>query len=762
MFCTVVFKRSRVIQIFIPRTTMQFKSTAALSALSAMFVIANLPAYAADLAGAWLAQSTEPTGVSNLFFFEHDNASWSGFVTSPFGKVQLRDISVEGNDISFKASLDLSIAPSPPPSVTYHGTLGGEELRLTRMTPDGQPNERIARRVSLDQSRSASLDRADSVGITLSPLPYNGLAASPPMGWNSWNKFELHTDDALVREVADALAKSGLRDAGYVYVNIDDGWQGKRDAHGVLHPNERFPDMKALVDYVHSRGLKFGLYSSPGPSTCAHFEGSYGHEEQDARMYAEWGVDYLKYDWCSGEEVYNTPAEMQGAYLKMGAALRVTGRPIVYALCQYGLFGVGEWGRAVGANLWRTSSDIHDTWQVVDRIGFSQDDLAVNAGPGGWNDPDMLEVGNGAMSLEEYRTHFTLWAMLSAPLLLGNDVRHMSDEIKTLLTNRDVIAIDQDSLGKQAARSLRQGKTEIWSKKLADGDAAVAFFNRDTRPVEVDTPWSEIGLTNVVAVRDLWNQKNLDGPQVRNHYHTVLPPHGTVLLRLKSDKSLNVVFIGDSITQGFEPNGVPDQATQYLSEATRIGSVRFSNQGHAGYTTVNFLPSRGETFSAVERAAATLTHSSNDTLVFSVMLGTNDSAMTGPLGSPVSPVTYRKNLQIIIDRLLKDYPRSIIVLNRPIWYSPNTYNASRYLADGLKRLESYFTQIDTVVESYGRTHPGRVFAGDKDAFEFFEKNYQSYLKPEEGQQGVFYLHPNEKGTEVLGRYWATAISKSLE
>ncbi len=234
------------------------------------------------------------------------------------------------------------------------------------------------------------------------------------MGWNSWNKFRTQISDALVREIADAMVSSGMRDAGYLYVNIDDGWQGRRDEKGLIRANERFPDMKALGVYVHSKGLKPGIYSSPGPRTCTQYEGSYGHEEQDAATYAGWGVAYLKYDWCSARAVHQTAEEQRAAYQKMAVALARAGRPIVFAICQYGQNGVGEWGPRTGGNLWRTTGDIRDTWASMEQIGFGQDVWTKFAGVGHWNDPDMLEVGNGGMTDTEYRTHMSLWAL---PLL---------------------------------------------------------------------------------------------------------------------------------------------------------------------------------------------------------------------------------------------------------------------------------------------------------------------------------------------------------
>jgi alpha-galactosidase len=285
------------------------------------------------------------------------------------------------------------------------------------------------------------------------------------MGWNSWNKFQRKVDDQVVREIADAMVKDGMRDAGYLYVNIDDTWEGARDASGVLLPNAKFPDMRALADYVHRKGLRLGIYSSPGPKTCAGYEGSYQHEAQDAKTWAEWGIDYLKYDWCSAARVYAPDqATMQAAYAKMGTALLASGRSIVYSLCQYGMLDVGEWGAKVGGNLWRTTDDIGDRWVSMQNIGFNlQSGREKYAGPGHWNDPDMLEIGNGGMSDTEYRTHMSLWSLLAAPLLAGNDLRDVTPGILEILTNKEVIAVDQDPLGKQGTRVSRQGDAEVWA-----------------------------------------------------------------------------------------------------------------------------------------------------------------------------------------------------------------------------------------------------------------------------------------------------------
>jgi alpha-galactosidase len=357
------------------------------------------------------------------------------------------------------------------------------------------------------------------------------------MGWNSWNHFHRNIDDATVRAQADAMVTSGLRDAGYVYVNIDDTWEGERDAMGFIHPNDKFPDMKALAGYVHGKGLKLGIYSSPGPKTCAKFEGSYGHEEQDAQTYAEWGIDYLKYDLCGLRDLMkDAPSPeaahqmMIDAYSKMHAALLKTGRPIVFSLCQYGNDAVWQWGSSVGGNLWRTTGDISDRYARMAEIGFAQAGLAKYAAPGHWNDPDMLEIGNGGMNVEEYRTHMTLWALLAAPLLAGNDLTNMTPETIALLANREVIAIDQDPAGLQGDRVSAEGPAEVWSRSLADGSKAVALFNRHSQPMEIQADFQRLGFTGPVHVRDVWAARDLGTMQSR--YRAQVPGHGVVLLRV--------------------------------------------------------------------------------------------------------------------------------------------------------------------------------------------------------------------------------------
>jgi alpha-galactosidase len=361
------------------------------------------------------------------------------------------------------------------------------------------------------------------------------------MGWNSWNKFAGRIDDAAVRGVADAMVASGMKDAGYIYINIDDTWEGARDAQGNITTNTKFPDMKALADYVHSKGLKIGIYSSPGPKTCAGYEGSFGHEEQDAKQYAAWGFDYLKYDWCSAGDIYKD-TDMQPVYQKMGDALLKTGRPIVYSLCQYGRDEVWKWGAKVGGNLWRTTGDISDRWQSMDRIGFGtavpgqlrQFDINPSQQVGHWNDPDMLEIGNGGMTADEYRTHMSLWSMLAAPLLAGNDLRTMTDETKSILMNREVIAIDQDAGGKPIKQISEPDATlVVLSRPLHDGSLAIALFNRTDQERPISVNWNTVGLAGKqLRGRDLW--KHADVALSGDSYSAPVPAHGVVLLKVSS------------------------------------------------------------------------------------------------------------------------------------------------------------------------------------------------------------------------------------
>jgi len=364
----------------------------------------------------------------------------------------------------------------------------------------------------------------------------NGLAKTPPMGWNSWNKFGCNVSEKLIKEMADAMVTSGMRDAGYIYLVIDDCWQVDRDAQGNILPDpQRFPSgMKALADYVHAKGLKFGIYSDAGTLTCQKRPGSRGYEFQDARQYAAWGVDYLKYDWCS-----TSTQNAQASYSIMRDALSKAGRPIVFSMCEWGTAKPWLWAKDVG-NLWRTTGDIQDCWDCkrdwggmgVVHILDLQDGLESYAGPGHWNDPDMLEVGNGGMTTTEYRAHFSLWCLLAAPLMAGNDLRSMPADIKEILTNREVIAVDQDPLGLQGHRVKREGDREVWAKQLADGGRAVVLFNRGSKPATLSVSWTDLGYPPHLSagVRDLWAGKNLG--KLSGTFSAEVPSHGVVMVTI--------------------------------------------------------------------------------------------------------------------------------------------------------------------------------------------------------------------------------------
>jgi alpha-galactosidase len=373
--------------------------------------------------------------------------------------------------------------------------------------------------------------------------PSANLALTPPMGWNSWNKFGCNVSDEMIRGMADAMVKSGMKDAGYQYVVIDDCWQVERDKDGNIVPDaKRFPEgIKALADYVHSLGLKFGIYSDAGSKTCAGRPGGLGHEYLDAIKYAAWGVDYLKYDWCN-----TTTQDARASYANIRQALDTAGRPIVLSICEWGSHQPWLWGAEVGGNLWRTTGDISDKWQskrkwpdgsccelgAVDIIDL-QVGLYSFAGPGHWNDPDMLEVGNGGMTDTEYRSHFSLWAILAAPLIAGNDLRSMRPEIHDILTNQEVIAVNQDLMGRQAQRVHKDGDLEVWAKQLKDGSRAVILFNRSASEQNVAVAWEDIGYPDHLsaAVRDLWQKKDLG--KFTGKFSAPVASHGVVMVMVR-------------------------------------------------------------------------------------------------------------------------------------------------------------------------------------------------------------------------------------
>ena len=370
----------------------------------------------------------------------------------------------------------------------------------------------------------------------------NNIVLTPPLGWNSWNCFAGAVDDGKIRAAADAMVRSGLINHGWTYINVDDCWEGGRDANGFIQSNAKFPDMKALADYVHAKGLKIGLYSSPGPKTCAGFEASWQHEELDARQYAAWGFDYLKYDWCSYSQVDDKSlpdrARLMKPYQVMEAALRQQDRDIVFSLCQYGMGDVWEWGAEVGGNCWRTTGDIGDSWRSMSGIGFKQNGHEKWAGPGHWNDPDMLVLGKVGwghlhptrLTPNEQYTHVSLWCLLTAPLLIGADMSQLDPFTFNLLANDEVLAVNQDALGQQASRKTKVGETEVWAKDLADGSKAAGLFNRGEGAAEVTIKWADLGLSGQCHARDLWRQK--DAGAFADSFTANVPRHGVCLVRI--------------------------------------------------------------------------------------------------------------------------------------------------------------------------------------------------------------------------------------
>ena len=509
---------------------------------------------AADLTGKWTVTTQGRGGQANEtdYFIVAKGDTFTGYIGGQTPEA-ISDGIVKGNDVTFNVTRQ---TPNGNTKVAYTATITPEGLMLKAPAGGGRgggfgrgcgggfgfgnppapgaaapPMQQLAKRVSTaTPPPMPPIPAKIALPMPTTAVRSNGLAKTPPMGWNSWNKFQRGVNDQVVREIADAMVKNGMRDAGYVYVNIDDTWQGTRDEKGNIRPNEKFPDMKALADYVHSKGLKLGIYSSPGPKTCAGYEGSYQHEEQDAKTYAAWGMDYLKYDWCSASQVYEATSQ-PAVYAKMGQALLDSGRAIVYSLCQYGQQDVGEWGARVDGNSWRTTGDIRDNWTSMSTIGFDQQiGREKFAGPGHWNDPDMLEIGNGEMTDTEYRTHMSLWSLLAAPLLAGNDLRSVAPDILDILTNKEVIAIDQDALGKQATRISKDGDLEVWSRPLADGSLAVGLFNRGEATGRVTAKWPGLGLSGPQKVRDLW--AHADRGTGSDAIWADVPSHGVVLLKI--------------------------------------------------------------------------------------------------------------------------------------------------------------------------------------------------------------------------------------
>jgi alpha-galactosidase len=486
----------------------------------------------------------------------------------------------------------------------------------------------IVGKVANEGESTVTFTASNSAGkstMTMKIVIGKTICLTPPLGWNSWNCFHTNIDEGKIRGAADAMVATGLIDHGWTYINMDDRWEGDRDASGNIQSSKAFPDMKALADYVHGKGLKIGLYSSPGPLTCAGATASYLHEDQDAATYAGWSMDYLKYDWCSYSGIADmvraqkygaflpadkaqqladlgaklsvlsllryghdpkvleqtdavkkaeadtasltkdqlnaltketqtaeytlineakkaapdksAPIELeieQEPYAKMRASLDKVNRDIVFSFCQYGMGDVWKWGAETGGNTWRTTGDIGPSWKSVEQHGFSQNGHEPFAGPGHWNDPDMLEVGNGNMTPDENYTHMTLWCMLASPLLIGCDMPKMTPFTVSLFSNDEVLAVNQDSLGKQGYRAKQDGQGDIWVKPLDDGSWAVAFFNHGETAADVSVQWADLKLTGAQTVRDLWRQKDL-GSQATG-YTVNVAPHGAELFKVSQAK----------------------------------------------------------------------------------------------------------------------------------------------------------------------------------------------------------------------------------
>ncbi len=377
------------------------------------------------------------------------------------------------------------------------------------------------------------------MSVCASAQKFEGLAPTPPMGWNSWNTFQTNISEKLVKEMAEALTAGGMKDAGYNYIVLDDGWEMKtRDKEGnIVWDPKKFPSgMKALGDYLHENGFKFGIHNCAGTKTCAGYPGGRGHEFQDARAYASWGVDYLKYDWCE-----HGTANAQETYKTMRDALYAAGRPIVLSICEWGNNKPWEWGKDIG-HLWRTTGDITDCFdcQEVYSMGWKpildmQIGLEKYAGPDHWNDPDMLEVGNKGLTLAESKAHFSLWCMLAAPLMAGNDIRKMSDDVRDILINKEVIAIDQDPLGKQGYQFMKHPGKEIWAKELSDGKWAICIFSTGEDKLKVRLDWKHFWiLKGSYEVRDLWAKKDLG--KTDKNFESEIPSHDVILFKLSPVK----------------------------------------------------------------------------------------------------------------------------------------------------------------------------------------------------------------------------------
>lgn len=496
---------------------------------------------------------------------DSDHADWAGAQIALAPGAAAKPQIVPDQEMPLEPPRMTIPAPDPLPAIHGPSIVGAAPGKpfLFRIPATGSAPLRFAAKslpagITLDPVTGILSGRLKTAGRTTSALTVSNalgktsrslvivagdgkLALTPPMGWNSWNVWARNVTQQRVADAADAFISSGLAAHGYQYVNIDDTWEGDRNAQGEITTNAKFPDMAGLAAYVHSRGLKLGIYSSPGPTTCAGYPASYQHEQQDASTYAAWGVDYLKYDWCSYAKIARGMGldELKKPYALMSAALRATSRDIVFSLCQYGMGQVWTWGASVGGNCWRTTSDIRDSWQSLHGIYESQNGHEKYAGPGHWNDPDMLVVGEvgwgrthpSNLTPNEQILHITLWSLFSAPLLIGCDLSSIDAFTKAILTNDEVIDIDQDPLGKPAGKIAMSGDVEIWARPLADGSEAVGLIN----PTKADAPgavsFSELGLPGRRAVRDLWLHKDVG--RCDGSYTVIVPAHGAVLVKVR-------------------------------------------------------------------------------------------------------------------------------------------------------------------------------------------------------------------------------------
>ncbi|HPA29256.1 MAG TPA: putative Ig domain-containing protein [Bacteroidales bacterium] len=435
----------------------------------------------------------------------------------------------------------IPVTGEKPLNFEVKGLPNGLVLNNTSGIISGMVEEPGEYRLSIKVSNALGSDFREMI-VKIGP----DICLTPPMGWNSWNCWGLAVDQEKIADAANAFVNEGLRDHGWTYVNIDDGWnihkdaEPKRDDLGNILPNEKFPDMKGLGDAIHSLGLKMGIYSSPGPYTCGQYTGSYQFEQKDAQSYASWGVDYLKYDWCSYDQIARDTSlvERKKPYHVMKEALNQVNRDIAYSLCQYGMSKVWRWGAEVGGNLWRTTGDITDTWGSLKSIGFSQVENQPYAGPGHWNDPDMLVVGwvgwgpnlhPTRLTPDEQYTHISLWCLLSAPLLLGCDLQQLDPFTLNLLTNDEVLAINQDALGYQAKQILVEGDIQVWIKKLSDGTFAIGIFNLGDKTHGYHFDFAKTGLPQQMYLRNVWKNENL-GHFIKG-MGMKIPSHGVILLR---------------------------------------------------------------------------------------------------------------------------------------------------------------------------------------------------------------------------------------